>query len=192
MLGPSPLSGGHIKGFTAQHMLNVMRELQGEGAPRAFAETLPDELKRYVVDGEVLAIAWVPVELYYAGVRHVAQHLGGDLRQAAQEVGRRIARKDIGAFFKMVLGFTSPAMVIGMSGRFWHTFFDFGALTLREKGEGWGKAVVEGWLLTADETSLYELGGGFVEWLSTSRAKNPRLDEVTVKGTDVEFGMSWD
>lgn len=190
MLGPS-LSGGHLKGFTAQHMLSVMREVMGQDAPRAFAQTLPAALQRFVVEGEVLAIAWVPVELYYAGVRRLAQHQGGDLRQAALEVGRRIARKDIGAFFKVVLGFTSPAMVIGMSGRFWRTYFDFGALTLREKGPGGGRAVVESWPLTGDEVSLYELGGSFVEWLSASRAKNPRLDEVTVKGTDVEYRMRW-
>lgn len=191
MLGPS-LSGSHLKGFTAQHMLNVMRELMGEAAPRAFAQALPDELRRFVVDGEVLAIAWVPVELYFAGVRRLAQHLGGDLQQASLEVGRRIARQDIGAFFKAVLGFTSPAMVIGMSGRFWRTYFDFGALALREKGAAGGCAVVEGWPLTADEVSLYELGGSFVEWLSASRAKNPRLESVTVKGTDVEYRMRWD
>jgi hypothetical protein len=101
---------------------------------------------------------------------------GGDPK-AAIELGRWAATENIGSFFKVVLSFTSPAMVINLSGRFWKSYYDVGELKVVVNEKGRVVAELAQWPFD-DELVVNELGGSFLAYLEKSRARNVKLVEA--------------
>lgn len=173
------LSGSHCKGFTVRHMLEVMQQLHGPEAVRAFCQTLPKPMADPILSNLVLPIAWVPLETYFLGVRFMVERFHGGDPKAALELGKQIARADIGAFFRVVLSVASPLLVAGLSARFFRNYYDRGALEVVRSDPGHLIGRVTGWPLT-DAVTIHEFAGGMLGWCEASRGKDVRLQRVEV------------
>ena len=176
--------GGKAKGFTVTGILEQVARRHGPQVVAEFARSLPDAYRAPIENKLLLPAAWVPMELYFAVVQFLVQRFHGGDPKAALELGRQAAAENIGSFFKAVLSFTSPAMVINMSGRFWKSYYDVGELkaVVNEKGRVVGE--LSQWPFD-DELTVNELGGSFLAYLEKSRAQDVRLHEAgpVAKGT---------
>lgn len=166
--------GGKAKGFTVTGMLEQIAAKYGPPTVAELAATLPAEFREPIEKNLLLPSSWVPMELYFTVVQFLVDRFHGGDPKAALEIGRSAAAANIGAFFKVVLSFTSPAMVISLSGRFWKSYYDVGELkvTSTEKGRVIGE--LSGWPYD-DEITVNELGGSFLAYLENSRGKDVKL-----------------
>lgn len=184
------LLGEKMKGFSLLKLLDVM-EVYEPGLSTAWRETLPPAMHALADPRSITSVSWVPIELYYDGVAFiVARKLGGKAH-AGVDVGHMTAAGEINSFFRFVLGFTTPVMVLKMSGRFWRQYYDTSKMEVI-RGDNTGcKVVITQWGLTNDAT-LYELGGSLVAWMEASRARNVRLTRLEITATgQVEIEANW-
>lgn len=169
--------GGKAKGFTVTGLLDQVSAKYGPQVVTDFAQTLPEEHRGPIESRLLLPASWVPMELYFAVVQYLVDRFHGGDAKAAVELGRWAASGNIGSFFKAVLAFTSPAMVISMSGRFWKSYYDVGRLEVVVNEPGRVVGELSQWPYD-DEVTVNELGGSFLAYLEKSRGKNPRLVEA--------------
>lgn len=185
---PSRPCGARMKGFGLVHLLDVMDERDPLLAP-AWRETLPLALRASTERRAVTSVAWIPIELYFHGVTWLAARDGGTRK--ALLLGHQIASADIGAFFRFILSAASPAMVLGLSGRFWKSYFDRSALKVLSSTPTSCVAEISGWPLH-DEISLHELAGSLVAWMEASRARDARLARFELVERDrLQLDASW-
>jgi len=122
----------------------------------------------------VTATTWIPVEYRYHLVEFlVARSFDGDARRAS-EIGSLVGKKEINGFFRFVMQFTSPSLVLGMSSRFWRSYYDRSEFVVVESGPGFCHAEIRDWPLTSAAVA-YELAGALREWLLASRANDLRV-----------------
>lgn len=174
----SRLSGVNLKGFSLIALCDVATERFGAGAVDAWKKSLGVDLRA------VTATTWFPLEYYYHLVEYlVTHHLRGDPR-AASELAATVARKEINAFFRFVLAFTTPAMVLGISSRFWRSYYDKTELKVVASKSNWVHAEVRDWPLMS-EAIAYELAGSLIEWMESSRAKAVRITSLSFSQPNV-------
>ena len=177
----SKLSGTQLKGFALLHLYDFMDQTWGPEALVAWQQTVPASLRSQVERRAVTSVGWLPIELYYSALSWGVQHrLGGEPREAIA-VGAAIATREINSFFRMVLGFTSPSMVLSMSGRFWRSYYDRSSLVVLASGPGFAHTEVRDWPLT-DAISMYEIAGSLLQWMEASRARNVRISRLEYLG----------
>lgn len=173
-LGPIDLnvkSGVNLKGFSLQALCEVVSERFGAAFVDAWKQKANVDLRA------VTAASWSPLEYYYHLLEHcVTQQLGGDPSRGV-ELGVLTAKREINAFFRFVLAFTTPSMVLGLSARFWRSYYDKTDLVIVESKGEWLRAEIRGWPLM-NEAAAYELSGAMFAWLESSRAKNVRLTKL--------------
>lgn len=169
--------GGKAKGFTVTGILDQVRAKYGPQVVADFVRTLPEEHRVPIENKLLLPSSWVPMELYFSVVQYLVDHLHGGDAKSAIELGRWSAAENIGTFFKAVLAFTSPAMVISLSGRFWKSYYDVGELKVVVNEPGRVVGELSQWPFD-DEVTVNELGGSFLAYLEKSRGKNPQLVEA--------------
>ncbi len=169
--------GGKAKGFTVTGILEQVGAKYGPSVVAEFARTLPDEFRVPIESKLLLPSTWVPMELYFAVVQFLVERFHAGDPKAAIELGRWSASENIGTFFKAVLAFTSPAMVINLSGRFWKSYYDVGELKVVVNEPGRVVASLTGWPYD-DEVTVNELGGSFLAYLEKSRGKDVKLVEA--------------
>lgn len=185
------LSGGRMKGFSLLQLFDTVEALHGPEVVQSWREALPAGSRAQVDRKALTSVAWVDVELYYHLVTHVVDtRFSGDPRHA-MALGAAVAAKEIGTFFKVVLGFTTPAMVLSLSGRFWRSYFDRGELKVRESKGNQVQVQLRDWPLH-DAVSLHELVGSLVQWMESSRGKDVRLSlvELIAPGC-LDIAASW-
>lgn len=182
-------SGANMKGFPLLHLLQLIDQ-QGPGVAQEWREALPPSLRAQTEKKNITSVAWLPVELYFHGVEWLARNRFGGPR-GGLEVGYFTATQDIGAFFRMAMAFTSPTTVLGLSGRFWKSYFDKSSLHVLSSTPTSCKAEVRDWPLR-DDTSLHEMTGSLIAWMEASRAKDVRVErmELTAPGT-LAIDCSW-
>jgi hypothetical protein len=182
-------SGAHMKGFPLLHLLELMDQ-QGPGVATAWREALPPAARAQAERKNVTSVAWLPVELYFHGVEWLARSRFGGPR-GGLEAGHFTATQDIGAFFRVAMAFTSPPLVLGVSGRFWKSYFDKSSLHVLASTPTSCTAEVRDWPLR-DETSLHEVTGSLVAWMEASRAKDVHIErmELVSRGT-LAIDCSW-
>jgi hypothetical protein len=187
-LGPIDLSvksGVNLKGFSLQALCEVVSERFGAAFVDAWKQKADVDLRA------VTATTWFPLEYYYHLIEHcVAVQYGGDASRAV-ELGVLTAKREINAFFRFVLAFTTPSMVLGLSARFWRSYYDKTDLVIVEtKGDSL-RAEIRGWPLM-NAAAAYEVSGAMFAWLESSRAKNVRLTklEFTAPGL-LSLHASW-
>lgn len=165
------LTGERMKGFSLLKLLEVLNEAEPGSADR-WRSTLPAALRGLCDPRLITSVTWVPIELYYSAV---AFHTHGkpDVAAAAFELGLNTARREIGAFFRFVLGLTSPATVLQLSGRFWRSYYDTSRMVVTASSDHGCTARIENWSLT-DAPGLHELSGALVAWMEAGRAKDVR------------------
>lgn len=166
--------GGKAKAFTVTGLLDRLPSKYGPDVTRDFASTLPTEFRAPIERGLLLPSSWVPMELYFALVQYLVERFHGGDPKAALEIGRWSASENIGSFFKAVLSFTSPAMVINLSGRFWRSYYDIGQLTVVVNEKHRVAAELAQWPFD-DEITINELAGSFLAYLEKSRARELKL-----------------
>ncbi|PZR05938.1 MAG: hypothetical protein DI536_31240 [Archangium gephyra] len=164
-------SGVNLKGFSLEALCNVASERFG-------ADIVENWKKLVGVDLRVVtATAWFPLEYYYHLIEYVvAQRLEGDAR-AASHIGAMTAKKEINAFFRFVLGFTTPTMVLGISSRFWRSYYDKTELTVVTSTGNSVHAEVRDWPVMS-EAVAYELAGALSAWMEASRARNVTITRL--------------
>ena len=74
---------------------------------------------------------------------------------------------------------TSPSTVLGLSGRFWKSYFDQSSLNLLDSTPVSCAAEIRNWPLP-DMTSLYEMAGSLIAWAEASRARDVRVTTLDV------------
>ncbi len=188
---PSRPCGGRMKGFALLHLVEWSKERYGAAALGAWHQTLEPKLQDITKPSALTSVGWVPVELYFAAVQHLitTQH-GGDLRQAI-DVGYTMASRDIGAFFRSVMRFTTPPTVLSLSGRFWRSYFDFGSMVVAKTSSGTADVEVRDWPLLA-EVAFHELAGSFIAWMEASKGKDVRITRFDLTSPMVlSFAVQW-
>jgi hypothetical protein len=173
-----------MKGFGLLHLLDVLAETHGPDAETTWRSTVPEPLRREVERRALTSIGWIPMEYYFHAVTWVtARFHAGDAR-AAITLGHEVTRRDIGAFFRKAMSFTSPATVLSLSGRFWRSYFDQSKLVVHSSTKTSVVAEVVDWPLQ-DATSLHELAGAMTCWMEATSARDVRLVrfELTAPGT---------
>jgi hypothetical protein len=169
-----PLCGAKMKGFPLLHLLDALDKAPKQGLAAAWRATIPDRLRPVTERAAITSVAWLPIELYFHGVGFAAQALYGEGPRKAMRVGHQTASADIGAFFRMVLSLASPATVLGLSGRFWKSYFDVSKLAVIASNSNSCTAEITGWPLR-DEVSWHEMAGSLVAWMEASRARDVQL-----------------
>jgi hypothetical protein len=188
---PASPCGARMKGFAVLHLLEHIEQRHGAAAVDAWRATLPSALARTTDKRAVTSVGWLPVEVYFSAVRWLVDtHHGGDVREGLR-VGHAMASRDINAFFRTVMGFTSPTTVLSLSGRFWKSYFDHSSLHVLASTNTSVYAEVRGWPL-GDACSLHEVAGSLVAWMEASRAKDVRITrcELTAPGT-LRIDAAW-
>jgi hypothetical protein len=166
------LSGAKMKGFSLLHLLDLM-DSHGPETANAWRATMPEDQRAFTMREAITAVSWLPMEYYFHGVAWLAHEKYGGVRGALL-LGQDGARRDIGAFFRMVMSFTSPVTILGFSGRFWRSFFDTSTLLLNKSTGNSVSAEIRDWPLP-DEASLHEMCGSLVTWMEASRATDVRV-----------------
>lgn len=166
--------GGKAKGLTVTGILGNIAAKHGQAVVDDFAATLPEEWRTPISKNLLLPSSWVPMELYFTAVQFLVDRFHRGDPKAALQIGHDAAAENIGAFFKAVLSFTSPAMVITMSGRFWKSYYDVGELkaVVNEKDRVVGE--LSRWPYD-DEVTVNELAGSFLAYLEHSRGRDVKL-----------------
>ncbi|MFO0598497.1 MAG: hypothetical protein U0228_24540 [Myxococcaceae bacterium] len=165
------MSGTKMKGFTLLHLLDLIEKQPG-GAD-AWRATLPESVRAQTERRAITSVAWLPMELYFHGVTWLTKQSPLGVRHALS-IGHAMAKQDIGAFFGFIMKFTSPTMVLGLSGRFWRSYFDASTLNVVASTATSVDAEIRDWPLR-DEVSLHEMAGSLIAWMEASRAKNVRI-----------------
>lgn len=188
---PNKPLGGKARGFTVTNLITYLKEKYGEAAYDEFVATLPKSMAEPVASRQVLAVSWVPIEMYYAGIQFMVRRFHGNHPFAARQIGHDLASKDIGVIYRAALSFMTPAMIIGLSGRFWSNYFDRGALKIHKTEPGRVSGALEGWPYT-DDVTANEIGGSLLAWLEHCRAKNVALVEMQVSAKDtISFNIAY-
>lgn len=169
-----PLSGAQMKGFPLLHLLDVLEQARGGALADAWRATLPEAFRAKTERRAITSVSWLPIELYFHGVAWTGATLHGDRLRGSSIVGYQTASADIGAFFRFILSMASPTTVLGLSGRFWKSYFDVSTLTVTATGDRGCLAEVRDWPLR-DDASLYEMVGSLVAWMEASRARDVRM-----------------
>jgi hypothetical protein len=181
--------GKKMKGFPLLHLLKVM-EQQGPDVAARWRATLPEAVRPQTERKALTSVAWVPVEYYFSGVAWLAQERSGKPRGAIA-LGHAAASDDIGSFFRFVLSGISPATVLSLSGRFWRSYFDFGALVVSSATTHSCIAEVREWPLL-DEAAFHEIAGSMVAWMEASRGRDARLTRLELADrTTLVMHASW-
>lgn len=164
-------SGVNLKGFALEALCGIASERFGAASIEAWKKQAGVDLRA------VTATAWFPIEYYYHLLEYlVAQHLGGDAR-SAWELGDATAKREINAFFRFVLAFTTPTMVLSISSRFWRSYYDKSELKVVTSTSNSVCVEVRDWPLMS-EAVAYELAGALVAWMQASRARDMRITRI--------------
>jgi hypothetical protein len=177
------LSGAHMKGFAVLNLIAYIKDRYGSPALEQFYGELPASQIDPLRKGTIVSVAWVPLELYYAGVHFLVKRFHGGMPMAARQIGHDLASKDIGTIYRAVLRFASPTTVISLSARFWRDYFDKGTLKVHKLEKGRVRGEVSEFPFT-DDITANEIGGSLLAWLEHSRARNVRLLEMGPGGPD--------
>ena len=169
-----PLCGAKMKGFPLLYLLGVMDAARGPAMADAWRATMPPELREQTEQRAVTSVSWLPIEYYFHGVAWTARELMGPGPRQALRIGHEAASADIGAFFRFVLAMASPSTVLGLSGRFWKSYFDRSILRVVASTPHSVSAEVTDWPLR-DEESLHEMAGSLVAWMEASRARDVKF-----------------
>lgn len=181
--------GGTMKGFALLHLLDSMDAI-GPGTVDAWRDTLPLAARAATDRKIITSVAWIPVEYYFDAVTWLTRRQNVGPR-GALSLGHEMASRDIGAFFRFVLGFTTPSTVVTLSGRFWKSYFSLSTLRVTDATDRGCLAHIEGWPLQ-DEVSAHELAGSLVAWMEASRAKDVRISRFERKNkTDYTLFAEW-
>ena len=182
-------SGAQMKGFPLIHLLDVM-DAAGPEVASSWRATLPESVRPQTERKAITSVAWVPVELYFHGVSWLAKERHGGVRGAIG-IGHATATRDIGAFFRVVLGFTSPATILKMSGRFWKSYFTHSSLLVVSSSAHGCVTEIHDWPLR-DEASLHEMAGSVIAWMEASRAKDVRVTAFErTSASSFRFEAQW-
>lgn len=168
-----PLCGARMKGFPLLHLLDAM-DAGGPALAESWRATIPPALRPQTERRAITSVSWIPIEFYFHGVAFAAQALYGEVPKGAMHLGHQTASADIGAFFRFVLSMASPSTVLGLSGRFWKSYFDVSSLQVTSSSPNACVAEVRDWPLR-DEASHYEMVGSLVAWMEASRARDVRM-----------------
>lgn len=192
LVDPASPTGARMKGFTVVHLLAWLEETRGAAAVTAWVDSLPEALRPLVDRRSLTSVGWLPIELYFHGVRHVVDTFHGGDARAALGIGHAMASRDIGAFFRAAMRFASPTTVLSLSGRFWRSYFDISALSVTGSTAKSCTAEIRHWPFN-DPVAWHELGGSLVAWMEATRAQNVRLTrfEVAEPGL-LRLDASWD
>jgi hypothetical protein len=181
---------GQVKGVS---FVAVKRFVEQRGASKwePIVGSLP------LADGEVvrgaLAIAWYRTETYEALITAVDRELGDGKLGILKDFGRFQADHDLNLFYRIVLRFWSPAVLIEKTAEMWAKYHDTGIWEVQREGEGHVVAFLGQWLgasaimcagLVSYVERLFELVGA-----KGVRVQHPEC--VTRGAARCQFVVNW-
>jgi hypothetical protein len=179
------------RAFVFHNLKAAAVQKHGAEAWRRVEAALPPESRPCFEARSRLPVAWLPAVHYARALALLTAQLGRGLPEEAVEWGRLRATLDINAFFKFVLGFASPDLVLQLASTIWGQYANFGPLAVqRVPGRG-ADAQVQ--MPLADPFLLHDLGGAMLAFLAHSKARNPRLTRCTfAPPATLSWVIAWD
>jgi predicted hydrocarbon binding protein len=105
----------------------------GEPAWKSIVASLSESDQATV--SSVVAVGWYPVMTYIALLRAIEKKIGGGRLAAMDALGRFQADHDLNVFYRFVLRFWSPAVLIEKTAEFWGRYHDTGTWDVRREGD---------------------------------------------------------
>ena len=184
--------GVRTTGLAVNSVLDYALKTYGPTVVAELGASLPAVMGEPIARRQVPTSAWVPVEMYFGCVQYLVKRFHGGDVLAARAIGKATAEQDIGAFFKTVLAFSSPKMIISLSGRFWTNYYDRGAHHIITHEDHRVVGDLTDWPLT-DELVANEIAGSFLAYLEHSRAANVRVETLEAPAPrTLRFSFVWD
>jgi len=133
---------GHIKGVS---FLSAKRYVEQSGQRRweEVMAALPADERS--VAGEAVVVGWYPVGVYSSLLRAIDRTLGQGNGAALVPLGRFQAEHDLNLFYRLVLRFWSPAILIEKTAEMWGRYHDTGVWDVKRV-----TATVSQWLGASD------------------------------------------
>jgi predicted hydrocarbon binding protein len=170
----SPLPSARVKGVS---FISTRRfvEQSGPGAWSRVLAAMPEEHRK--IADEALAIGWYPMDGYKSLLAAIDDRLGAKNLAIMSPLGRFQAEHDLNLFYRIVLRFWSPAILIEKTAEMWGRYHDTGTWAVTREGDHRVTAAVSGWLGSGDVVCavivayiarLFELVGA-----SSARVQHP-------------------
>jgi hypothetical protein len=102
------------------------------------------------VAGEAVVVGWYPVGVYSSLLRAIDRTLGQGNGAALVPLGRFQAEHDLNLFYRLVLRFWSPAILIEKTAEMWGRYHDTGVWDVKREGDHRVTATVSQWLGASD------------------------------------------
>jgi hypothetical protein len=185
------VGNGHIKGVSLVSARRFVEQTSADSWPKILARLTPDHAQ--MVD-EALVVGWYPIEAYRALLVALDDVLGDGRHSVLRPLGRFQAEHDLAIFYRLILRFWSPAVVIEKTAQIWGRYHDTGTWETARHGEHGATASVSGWLgsseilcagTTAYIVRLFELVGA-----SNVRVRHPECTARTAK--KCTWVVDWD
>jgi hypothetical protein len=117
-----------MKAGSMIHSMQVTRATLGEEAYGAILKTLPPGTFT-LVTGPLLALEWVPTEIWLPFHRAVLEHHFHGDEKAFRDLAQKVCEKDFNVFHKLVLKVASPIFVLERATSLFATYSDSGKFT---------------------------------------------------------------
>jgi hypothetical protein len=145
MTNPAP--SARIKGVS---FISTRRfvEKRGPDAWPGVLSAMPAEHRK--IADEALAIGWYPMASYRSLLDAVDARLGDGKTSVMGLLGRFQAEHDLNLFYRIVLRFWSPAILIEKTAEMWGRYHDTGVWTVVREGDHRVNASVARWLGASD------------------------------------------
>jgi hypothetical protein len=168
------LARGRIKGVS---FLSARRYVDraGNGGWARVLGRMPEGDRR--IADEALPVGWYDMAVYSSLLRAIDDEMGNGTLSTARPLGRFQAEHDLNVFYRLVLRFWSPAILIEKTAEMWSRYHDTGVWTVTRDGERRVDGAVTGWLGSSD--IMCPVVGAYVERLfelvgaKSARAHHP-------------------
>lgn len=167
-----------VKGVAFRTIEVCFERWHGAQALERARKAMPGPLAEAFQYHTLLAASWYPIAWYRDTFRTFRASVGGG-REFARELGRLAAKHDMAGVHKQLFAkFVSPQALLGMSQRFFSTYYDTGTFEIVDSRTGFVSARCWnclGW----DENMWLELAGSCESLLTIAGARNVDLRVVS-------------
>jgi hypothetical protein len=139
---------GLVKGVNFVGARHFVEQYRVPGAWPKVVAAMPAEHRD--IANEALPVGWYPTEAFIALLQAIDRELGSGPLTIMPELGRFQAEHDLNVFFRFMLRFWSPAILIEKAAQVWDRYHDSGVWKVTRLGDHRVVGEVTGWLGASD------------------------------------------